>query len=1058
MKIFSGFKNATGSLLLFCVLCFAFSSTAFSQQIVNQGADDQHIRIDLEGHSYFARMVILSELKDLQQAKVVTSEETGIVYIYPYADNFNSLVGQVKEIFATAGHLEKTTDKDEQTVLLTGLIAEHGSQLEYYALTGNRETENDSCHKSMPFCTGTIYTFPAGTNTTAQVGPNYDCLSTRPNPAWYHLKIENAGPITIHMYSTPSRDIDFCLWGPYADPITPCPLTNTNGGLTSNKVIDCSYSTSASEYAYIPNGQPGQYYILVITNFSNQPCNITFQQSSGTGTTDCTILPPPATSNSPVCIGEDLQLNAANVPGAAYQWSGPNGFISNIQNPVVPAVTLANAGIYSLTITYNGITSDPTNTEVFVYNPPTAAISGTTSICEGDSALITINATSVGPYRVTMTNGLGGIPTVINFWQNTHTFWVYPTQTSTYTLTSVSNNACSGTVSGQAVVTVRQKPVPDFSSANRCSQQQTQFTDLTTSTVGGVASWAWNFGDGNTSNLQNPQHLYTTSGMYNVGLTVTGNNGCSNATTQVVAISPTPQTNAGPDKTIPYGTLTQLDGAVTGGSGTHSYQWQPADKVNNPNIVNPSTVLLAATTDYTLTATDSGNGCVSSDQVTVNITGGPLAGIIQVASPEICIGGSTLLNAQISGGSSNYSYTWTSNPAGFTSDLEDVTVNPTVTTTYYLSVFDGFNTIQAQTQVIVNPLPVPNAGADQVIPHGTSTMLTSQVTGGTPPYTFQWTPASLVLAPTMWVTPTQNLYASQNFTMQVTDSKGCISTGQTLVTIEGGPLAVNPVAVDPVICRNESTTLRAVPGGGSNTYESYSWTSNPPGFTSSLAEPVVSPTQSTDYTVVVFDGYNYSPEGTVRVEVNQLPSINLIPNNPKVQVMSINPAEIGVCVFDTVTIDASNPLIQSAEYLWSNGATTQSIDVLSSGISFDLRQYSVTVQNSATGCVNNSNITIYFTFSNCSYGIPEPENDSRLQVYPNPSADGIFQYSISGLYGEMLLEIFTADGRKISEEKFEIMPGSERKSLININKAPGLYLMKLSSREAILLKRLIHQK
>lgn len=1056
MKIFSGFKNATGSLLLICVLCFAFSSTAFSQQIVNQGADDQHIRIDLEGHSYFARMIMLSDFQELQQAKVVASEETGIVYIYPYADNFNSLVGQVKEIIATAGHLEKTTDKDEQTVLLTGLIAEHGSQLEYYALTGNRETENDSCHKSMPFCTGTIYTFPAGTNTTAQVGPNYDCLSTRPNPAWYHLKIENGGPITINMYSTPSRDIDFCLWGPYTDPITPCPMTNTNGGLTNNKAISCSYSPNAIENAYIPNGQPGEYYILVITNFSNQPCNITFQQTSGTGTTDCTILPPPATSNSPVCIGEDLQLNASNVPGAAYQWSGPNGFISNIQNPVVPAVTSANAGIYSLTITYNGITSDPTNTEVFVYDPPTAAISGTASICEGDSALITINATSVGPYRVTMTNGLGGIPTVINFWQNTHTFWVYPTQTSTYTLTSVSNNACSGTVSGQAVVTVRQKPVPDFSSANRCTQQQTQFTDLTTSPVGGVASWAWDFGDGNTSNLQNPQHLYTTSGMYIVGLTVTGNNGCSNATTQVVAISPTPQTNAGPDKTIPYGTLTQLDGAVTGGSGTHSYQWQPADKVNNPNIVNPSTVLLAATTDYTLTATDSGNGCVSSDQVTVNITGGPLAGIIQVASPEICIGGSTLLNAQISGGSSNYSYTWTSNPAGFTSDLEDVTVNPTVTTTYYLSVFDGFNTIQAQTQVIVNPLPVPNAGADQVIPHGTSTMLTSQVTGGTPSYTFQWTPASLVLAPTMWVTPTQNLYASQNFTMQVTDSKGCISTGQTLVTIEGGPLAVNPVAVDPVICRNESTTLRAVPGGGSNTYESYSWTSNPPGFTSSLAEPEVSPTQTTDYTVVVFDGYNYSPEGTVRVEVNQLPAIDLIPhNNPKVQVLSNNPAEIGVCVFDTVTIDAGNP---GSEYLWSNGATTQSLDVLSSGISFDLRQYSVTVQNPATGCVNNSNIAIYFTFSNCSYGISELENDNRLQVYPNPSADGIFQYSISGLYGEMLLEIFTADGRKISEEKFEIVPGSERKSLININKAPGLYLMKLSSREAILLKRLIHQK
>jgi hypothetical protein len=81
-----------------------------------------------------------------------------------------------------------------------------------------------------------------------------------------------------------------------------------------------------TETANIPNGQTGQYYILVITNFSNQPCDITFQQSGGTGSTDCTILPPPATNNSPVCVGEMIQLNAATVIGAQYQWTGPNGF------------------------------------------------------------------------------------------------------------------------------------------------------------------------------------------------------------------------------------------------------------------------------------------------------------------------------------------------------------------------------------------------------------------------------------------------------------------------------------------------------------------------------------------------------------------------------------------------------------------------------------------------------------------------------------------------------------------------------------------------------------
>lgn len=1031
---------------------FIFLNSANSQQVINRGAEDQHLRIDLMDYSYFERMVMVSEFHSLTDAKVVISEETGVVYIYPPESSFNRIESAVSGIMGKACALDEELDKDAQTAMILQLGSQHGEWLEYYALTGQRDTENDSCHKSMPFCTGTIYTFPAGTNTQAQVGPNYSCLSTRPNPAWYHLKIEDPGPIGIYMYSTPSRDIDFCLWGPFADPITPCPMNNTNGGLTGNKVVDCSYSPAATETANIPNGQTGEYYILIITNYSNQPCNVTFQQQSGTGTTDCTILPPPATSNSPVCVGGTLQLNAANVPGAAYQWTGPAGFISNQQNPAINGITHSNGGIYSLTITYNGITSDPTNTEVFVYDPPTATLSGTTSICEGDSALLTINATSVGPFRATMSNGFGGIPSVINFWQTTHTFWVYPTQTTTYTLTSIQNNACSGTATGQVVVTVRPKPVPAFTTSNPCTQQQTQFTDQTTVPVGGISSWNWAFGDGNTSNLQNPQHTYSSAGFYNVGLTVTGNNGCEKSITQPVSISPTPTVSAGPDKTIAYGTNTQLNGSASGGSGNHTYQWVPADKVDNPSALTPTTVLLAATTDFTLTATDNGNGCQKSDNMTVNITGGPLAGIIQANPAEICVGGSTMLNSMISGGSGNYTFTWTSNPPGFNSTLEDVTVNPDVTTTYYLSVYDGFNTFQVQVQVIVNPLPVPNAGPNQTIPHGTSTTLTSQVTGGTSPYTYQWSPANLVLAPTMGVTPTQNLYASQNFSMQVTDSKGCVSTGQTVVTIEGGPLQVNPVADDPVICRNGSTRLRAVPGGGSNIYESYSWTSDPAGFTSSEAEPMVNPTITTTYRVVVDDGYN-TTEGSVIVTVNQLPQISLVPDDPRVLVIS--PVEIGACVYDTITLDAGNP---GSDYLWSNGSTDQTIDIKTSGISFDVQEFQVTVVNPQTLCENTAGITAYFTFQNCSYGIDERDSDNRLLIYPNPSENGEFHYMIKGLKGFTLLEVYTAQGKMVYNEEISLLPGNDFSSSLMLKRGTsGIYYLKLTNNEAVILKKLIIQ-
>ena len=150
--------------------------------------------------------------------------------------------------------------------------------------------ENNMCEFADPFCTDNgMYEFPAGVNAgSGETGPDYDCLYTQPNPAWYYMRIGDPGSMDIHMFSTPEVDIDFCCWGPFDDPTTPCP-----NGLTEDKVVSCSYSTSWTEHCMIPaTAQTGEYYILVITNYSNQPCNINFSMVAGNGSTDCGILPP----------------------------------------------------------------------------------------------------------------------------------------------------------------------------------------------------------------------------------------------------------------------------------------------------------------------------------------------------------------------------------------------------------------------------------------------------------------------------------------------------------------------------------------------------------------------------------------------------------------------------------------------------------------------------------------------------------------------------------------------------------------------------------------------
>ena len=77
-----------------------------------------------------------------------------------------------------------------------------------YAQVGG---QNNTCQTAAPFCTGTLYSFPAGVNAgSGQTGPYYGCLLSRPNPAWYYMKVATPGNIIIQMHSEPSKDIDFC--------------------------------------------------------------------------------------------------------------------------------------------------------------------------------------------------------------------------------------------------------------------------------------------------------------------------------------------------------------------------------------------------------------------------------------------------------------------------------------------------------------------------------------------------------------------------------------------------------------------------------------------------------------------------------------------------------------------------------------------------------------------------------------------------------------------------------------------------------------------------------
>jgi len=884
------------------------------------------------------------------------------------------------------------------------------------------------CEESAPFCTSNIYRFPAGTTGSAQSGPYYDCLSTQPAPAWYHMLIDDPGNINIYMYSTPSVDIDFCCWGPFTDPFESCPY-----GLNASSVVDCSYSPNPTENCYIPNGQTGEYYILLITNYSQQVCEITFEKTSGSGTTDCTIVPPPVNNNGPLCVGETLELYADTIANASYWWTGPNGFISASQNPVLFNVSLAAAGDYGCTITVNGNSSDPAITSVVIYDKPTLElISNDTIVCIGEPAYLVCNLTGWGPFEVDYDEGLI-THTATGLSGPTDTIFVYPGSPTTYTITQVRDIHCYRSILGLSsfVDTYPYTSAVVYGSTSICSGQSTPITVDLSGEGPWVVTYTANGANPQTVNVDEAPYIFnvspTSSTLYEV--TSVEDVNCSGVIVDsaMVNVDPVANVNAGNDQTISFGTSTSLNGQVSGGSGNNTYSWEPAAKLIDPNVLNPTTILLTETTVYTLTAIDLEGNCETEDNVMVTITGGPL-GIFPYAEEDvICNGFTTQIFAGASGGSGDYTFSWTSSPAGFTSDIANPVVNPSVNTTYFIAANDGFNTVNGSVDVSVNELPLPDAGADQTIPHGTTTQLSGSATQGSGNYQYQWQPAVKLGDATAQNPNTVNLFSTTLFTLTVTDAvTGCVCGEPSTMTvvISGDALNTNPAAAPNEFCEGQSTQLFALAGGGSGTY-TYDWTANNSSWSSSEAEPFVSPGLSTTYSVDVSDGFN-ATSGSVDVVVNPGPVVDL------------GPPDTIACPYDSLVLDARNP---GASYLWSNGATSREIKVGSSGAGFDSKVYTVEV-TSADSCSAEATITVLFDFSAC-FGVNEHDHFGSVNIYPNPNS-GSFILEIENYEGDIVIDITDVYGKSYWNKEISGIVHSYSGKIDLSNVPKGIYLIRLN--------------
>lgn len=560
------------------------------------------------------RIVFIYELINDGRFNVVNSERDGVFVIsadpaYQNLDVQKAFADFKEQQTAMFNRMDKET-LAEASIEYKSLLSDefiHSLMMDIYI----QSRQNNLCANADPFCTDNgLYQFPAGVNAgSGESGPNYSCLSTRPNPAWYYMRIGTPGGINIYMYSTPSEDIDFCCWGPFDDPVSPCP-----NGLIASKVVSCSYSPNPTETCVIPtSAQTGQYFILVITNFSNHPCNITFSKTSGSGTTDCGIMPPMVENSGPYCVGETITLTGNAQSGATYSWSGPGNWSATGQTVTRPNCTMNMAGEYTCTI-HVGNQSNSAATQVQVYPQVTANFIHT-PVCRGNPTVF--NSTSITfpvgqpiqSYQWNFGDGQTGTGQDVS-----HTYVNAGDYTVTLTVSA------GGDCTAQKTQTVSVYAVPVANAGHDQTVLYNGTAQLQGSAgVSGTFNYHWEPADKVVNpNAQNTQ----TVGMVEsttFTLTVTHPQGDCSSTDQVSVLvegsNMTATASASPNS-ICLGESAQLNAIAVGGTQNYTYSWTPTIGLSDPTIDNPM-AHPSETTTYTCQVSD---GLTTQDvQVTVTV-------------------------------------------------------------------------------------------------------------------------------------------------------------------------------------------------------------------------------------------------------------------------------------------------------------------------------------------------------------------------------------------------------------------------------------------------------
>jgi gliding motility-associated-like protein len=362
---------------------------------------------------------------------------------------------------------------------------------------------------------------------------------------------------------------------------------------------------------------PGTYAVTLVTQ------NVFGCTDSVTINTVVNPLPVAEFVFDTVCANSATSFTDQSVSAVGWAWDFGDGSAISTNNS--PTHVYPGSGTYNVTlIVANVFGCTDTISHNIIVNPNPVSLYSATTACHTYSTLFTDNSTAA----VSWGWDFGDATAIDNTQSPSHIF----ANPGNYNVSLLVTNVFGCTNSSSQTVTVLPQPVADFSFSTVCARQSVQFTDITAGS--GLTGWTWDFGDATTvSNLQDPTHIYTLGGTYNVTMIVINSSGCADTVVKPIVVNtvPTPLFTA---NVSCQGTITSFTDQSSDVVPISSWFYD-FDDGNNSLSQNPNYIYAAGGVyDVSLTVTNI-NGCDSTFILPVTVNVFPNA---TYSADTVCIG------------------------------------------------------------------------------------------------------------------------------------------------------------------------------------------------------------------------------------------------------------------------------------------------------------------------------------------------------------------------------------------------------------------------------------